>query len=112
MSSLPLIAAMAVLFATGNVLLKLSADGDDPVILAVSFIAYLIGNILYFMLLKGSGLGVAAALSSIAQMIVITLVGRFWFGETINVQQTIGIALSICAFVLVTQPTLFERIGK
>lgn len=112
MSSLPLIAAMAVLFATGNVLLKLSADSNNPIVLAMSFIAYLAGNILYFMLLKSNGLGVAAALSSIAQLVVMALLGRFWFGEAINTQQALGLALSVLAFVMVTQPTLFDRISK
>ena len=64
-----------------------------------------LGNALYIQILRAQDIGVATVLSALAQIIVMGLIGRFYFHETLSNQQMIGIGFAMIAMTLFMLPT-------
>ena len=100
---------MLVVYSTGNVLLKKAAAGGEAWMLGAAFVLYLAGNLGFFVLMKNYPMGVAVVITAVSQLIVMAVIDRFLFGQSLSAVQLAGLGLAIVAMALVWGPA---AIGK
>ena len=73
-------------------------------LLGISLCLYTVGNLMMVQLMRGSGLGVAIAVSSVAQLVLANLIAVAAFHEHPSSRQMLGIILGIAALALIAWP--------
>ena len=96
-------AATAVFVAANAVLKTYAVKGGVP-ILAGALALFCLGNWLMVQVMKANGLGLAIALSAIFQLVAITVMAIFVFGERPTGLQLAGIALGCVAVAMIAWP--------
>ena len=102
-SLLWLAAAMAV-FIAANTVLRTYAASSHLATLVGALLLFSLGNVMMVRLMRESGLALPIALSSVAQLVLITLVAVLWFGERPTAMQLAGLALGVVAVALIAWP--------
>lgn len=90
-------------FIAGTVYLKRFADTSSMPSLAIAFVLLAIGNIMFVQVLRG-GLGSGVVASSMSQIIVMTAISAFIFGERVQLQQLLGVAMAVGSIFLMSLP--------
>ncbi len=73
--------------------------------LAGALVLFTLGNLMMVRLMRESGLGVAIALSSIVQLVLIGVVAFLVFDERPTPLQMAGMALGVVAVAMIVWPT-------
>lgn len=95
--------AMAV-FITANSVLKAYATSGHLAVLTGALALFCLGNLMMVRLMRESGLGVAVAISSVVQLVVIGLVAFVVFGERPTGLQLAGMVLGVVAVAMIAWP--------
>ena len=96
------LSATGASFTLGSVLLKQFADTGVGYVLLLAMCALGIGNLAYIRLLA-HGLGEGAVMSSMSQVIALTILGAVLFGERLETPQLAGLTLAIASIWLFSQ---------
>jgi small multidrug resistance pump len=96
--------ASTLVFMAANSALKVYAGGAAIWVLIGALVLFCVGNTLMVQVMRGEGLGVAIVLSSIFQMVAITLLAAVAFGERLAPLQWAGLALGIVAVAMIAWP--------
>jgi len=96
-------AATAVFVAANAVLKTYAVKGGVPVLLG-ALLLFCMGNWLMVQVMRLNGLGLAIALSAIFQLVAITVMAIFVFGERPTGLQLAGMALGVVAVALIAWP--------
>jgi glucose uptake protein len=102
-SILWLLAAMGVFVLANAVLRTYAASSYLPTLLG-ALLLFSLGNVMMVRLMRESGLALAISISSVLQLVLISLVAFAWFGERPTGMQLAGMALGIVAVVLIAWP--------
>jgi glucose uptake protein len=95
--------AMVVFIAANSVLRAYAASSWWPT-LAVALVLFSVGNVMMVRLMRESGLALPVALSSVAQLVLITGVAVVWFGERPTGLQLAGLGLGVVAVAMIAWP--------
>lgn len=95
--------AMAVFIAANSTLRAYAASSWWPTVV-LALILFSVGNLMMVRLMRESGLAVPIAVSSVAQLVLITLVAVVVFGERLSLVQGIGLALGVVSVALIAWP--------
>ena len=95
--------AMAV-FITANAVLKSYAEMGQIAVLIGALALFCLGNLMMVRVMRESGLGVAVAISSVVQLVLIGVVAYAVFGERPTAMQLTGMALGVVAVALIAWP--------
>jgi small multidrug resistance pump len=98
-----LAAAMAV-FVTANTVLRTYSASGQVWLLVGALGLFTVGNLMMVRLMRESGLAIAISVSSVAQLLLISLVAFLWFGERPTGIQLLGMALGVVAVTLIAWP--------
>ena len=99
------LAAATVVFVAANGVLKVYATkGQLPVLLG-ALVMFSLGNWLMVQVMRLSGLGLAIAVSSILQLVAISVLAIGVFGERPTGLQLAGMALGVVAVAMIAWPT-------
>ena len=88
-------------FIIATSLLRTYIGNSWTPLLIIALVIYTIGNLMMVRLMRETGLGGAVALSSILQLVIMTAIAYFWFGERPAPIQTAGIVLGVVAVGLI-----------
>ena len=102
-SVLWLAGAMAVFVVANSVLRGYAASSYVPTLLG-ALVLFTLGNLMMVRLVRESGLALAISISSVAQLVLISAVAVFWFGERPTPRQLAGMALGVAAVILIAWP--------
>ena len=102
-SILWLLAAMLVFVSANSALRTYAASSHLPTLLG-ALLMFSLGNVMMVRLMRESGLAVAISVSSVVQLVLISLVAILWFGERPTGMQLAGMGLGIVAVVLIAWP--------
>lgn len=95
--------ATAVFVAANGVLKTYAVKGGWPV-LAGALALFCIGNWLMVQVMRLNGLGLAIALSAVFQLVAISVMAIFVFGERPTGLQLAGMALGVVAVAMIAWP--------
>lgn len=98
-----LMGAMAV-FVTANAVLRAYAGNGQVIILIGALCLFTLGNLMMVRLMRESGLAMAISISSVLQLILISVVAFLIFGERPSGLQLAGMALGIVAVTMIAWP--------
>ena len=92
-------------FVGANAVLKIYAvKGGLPVLIG-ALALFCVGNFLMVQVMKANGLGLAIALSAIFQLVAISVMAIFVFGERPSGLQLAGMAVGCMAVAMIAWPT-------
>ena len=91
-------------FVAANAALKIYATKGALPVLIAALALFCLGNWLMVQVMKGSGLGLAIALSAIFQLVAISVMAIFVFGERPTGLQLAGMALGCVAVAMIAWP--------
>lgn len=97
-----MLTAAGASFTLGSVLLKQFADTGVGYLLLLAALALGLGNLAYIRLLA-HGLGQGAVMSSMSQVIALSLLGAVLFGERLGPSQLAGMGLALASIWLFSQ---------
>lgn len=92
-------------FVTANAVLKVYATKGQVPVLVGALLLFCLGNVLMVQVMKANGLGLAIALSAIFQLVSISVMAIFVFGERPTSLQLSGMALGCVAVAMIAWPT-------
>jgi small multidrug resistance pump len=95
--------ATAVFVAANGVLKTYAVKGGMPVLVG-ALLLFCLGNWLMVQVMRANGLGLAIALSAIFQLVAITVMAIFVFGERPSALQLAGMALGCVAVAMIAWP--------
>ncbi|EYD72952.1 putative transmembrane protein [Rubellimicrobium mesophilum DSM 19309] len=95
--------AMGVFVLANSVLRAYSASTYLPTLVG-ALLLFSLGNLMMVRLMRESGLALAISVSSVVQLVLISLVAVLWFGERPSPRQLAGMALGVVAVVLIAWP--------
>ena len=95
--------AMAVFVLANSVLRGYSASSHLPTLVG-ALVLFTLGNLMMVRLMRESGLALAISISSVVQLVLISLVAFLWFGERPTPRQIAGMALGVAAVILIAWP--------
>ena len=98
------LAGSTVVFMAANATLKTYAQKGGPWVLVGALALFCLGNYLMVRVMRENGLGLAIALSLIFQLIAITGLAFFYFGERPSALQMAGLALGVVAITMIVWP--------
>ena len=98
------LAGSTAVFMAANATLKTYAQKGGPWVLVGALALFCLGNYLMVRVMRENGLGLAIALSLIFQLIAITAMAFFYFGERPSPQQAAGLALGVVAITMIVWP--------
>ncbi|MFC3087611.1 hypothetical protein [Tabrizicola soli] len=98
------LAAATVVFVAANGVLKVYAIKGQPGVLIGALLMFCVGNWLMVQVMKASGLGLAIAVSSIVQLVAISVLALVVFGERPTGLQLAGMALGVVAVAMIAWP--------
>jgi small multidrug resistance pump len=91
-------------FVAANAVLKIYATKGQVPILVGALLLFCLGNFLMVQVMKANGLGLAIALSAIFQLVAISVMAIFVFGERPTGLQLAGMALGCVAVAMIAWP--------
>lgn len=97
-----MLSAAGASFTLGSVLLKQFADTGVGYVLFFAILALGLGNLAYVRLLA-HGLGQGAVMSSMSQVIALSVLGAVLFGERFGLSQQAGIGFALVSIWLFSQ---------
>ena len=97
-----MLSAAGASFTLGSVLLKQFADTGVGYVLLLAIFMLGLGNLAYVRLLA-HGLGHGAAMSSMSQIIALSVLGAVLFGEPLGLPQIAGLGLAIASIWFFSQ---------
>lgn len=97
--------AAMVAFVAANSVLRAYAASGQAATLAGALTLFMVGNLVMVRVMREGGLALAVSLSSVVQLVLLALIGVWWFGERLGGLQLAGIALGIVAVALIVWPT-------
>jgi glucose uptake protein len=103
-SILWLAGAMAV-FIAANSTLRAYAGGGAVWVLVAALAMFCLGNLMMVRLMRESGLAIAISVSSVVQLVLISVVAVAVFGERPTGLQWAGMALGVVAVAMIAWPT-------
>lgn len=92
-------------FVAANAVLKVYATKGQLPVLIGALLLFCLGNWLMVQVMKANGLGLAIALSAIFQLVAISVMAIFVFGERPTGLQMAGMALGVVAVAMIAWPT-------
>jgi small multidrug resistance pump len=92
-------------FVAANAVLKVYATKGQLPTLVGALLLFCLGNWLMVQVMKANGLGLAIALSAIFQLVAISVMAIFVFGERPTALQLAGMALGCVAVAMIAWPT-------
>jgi glucose uptake protein len=95
--------AMSVFVFANSVLRSYAASAYLPTLLG-ALLLFSLGNVMMVRLMRESGLAIAISISSVAQLVLISVVAVAWFGERPTGLQLAGMALGVVAVTLIAWP--------
>lgn len=95
--------AMAVFIAANSALRSYAGSSWWPTLL-LALLLFSVGNVMMVRLMRESGLALPIALSSVAQLVLITLVAVVAFGERPTGTQWAGLGFGVVAVALIAWP--------
>lgn len=95
--------AVAAFIAANTVLRSYSASGAG-LALAGALALFLVGNLLMVRVMREGGLAIGVALSSVIQLVAMTVIAMLVFGERPANIQILGVALGVVSVALVLWP--------
>ena len=98
------LAGSTAVFMAANATLKTYAQKGGPWVLVGALALFCLGNYLMVRVMRENGLGLAIALSLIFQLIAITAMAFFYFGERPSPLQAAGLALGVVAITMIVWP--------
>lgn len=98
------LAASTGVFMAANSVLKLYAAKGGLATLIGALALFCLGNVLMVQVMRANGLGIALALSLIFQLVAITAVAFFFFGERPSALQLAGVLLGLVAITMIAWP--------
>jgi small multidrug resistance pump len=99
------LSAATVVFVAANAVLKVYATKGQLPILIGALAMFCVGNWIMVQVMKANGLGLAIALSAIFQLVAISVMAIFVFGERPTGLQMAGMALGVVAVAMIAWPT-------
>ncbi len=97
-------AATCVFVAANGVLKVYATKGQFPILIG-ALAMFCVGNWIMVQVMKANGLGLAIALSAIFQLVAISIMAIFVFGERPTGLQLAGMALGVVAVAMIAWPT-------
>jgi small multidrug resistance pump len=97
--------AATAVFVAANAVLKIYATKGGPAVLIGALALFCLGNWLMVHVMRANGLGLAIALSAIFQLVAISVMAIFVFGERPTGLQLAGMALGCVAVAMIAWPT-------
>lgn len=91
-------------FVAANAVLKIYATKGHLAVLVGALLLFCLGNWLMVQVMKANGLGLAIALSAIFQLVAISVMAIFVFGERPTGLQLAGMALGCVAVAMIAWP--------
>ena len=91
-------------FVGANAVLKVYAVKGGLPVLVGALALFCLGNVLMVQVMKANGLGLAIALSAIFQLVAISVMAIFVFGERPTGLQLAGMALGCVAVAMIAWP--------
>lgn len=91
-------------FVAANAVLKTYAVRGGVPVLVGALLLFCVGNWLMVQVMRSNGLGLAIALSAIFQLVAITVMAIFVFGERPTGLQLAGMALGCVAVAMIAWP--------
>lgn len=98
-----LAAAMAAFIAANSVLRAYSVSGA-LLTLAGALSLFMVGNLIMVRVMREGGLALAVAISSVVQLVLLALIGMWWFGERLSPVQMAGVVLGVASVALIVWP--------
>ena len=92
-------------FVGANAVLKVYAVKGGLPVLVGALALFCLGNVLMVQVMKANGLGLAIALSAIFQLVAISVMAIFVFGERPTGLQLAGMAVGCMAVAMIAWPT-------
>ena len=92
-------------FVGANAVLKVYAVKGGLPVLVGALALFCLGNFLMVQVMKANGLGLAIALSAIFQLVAISVMAIFVFGERPSGLQLAGMAVGCMAVAMIAWPT-------
>ena len=99
------LSAATCVFVAANAVLKVYATKGQVPVLIGALAMFCLGNWLMVQVMKANGLGLAIALSAIFQLVAISVMAIFVFGERPTGLQLAGMALGCVAVAMIAWPT-------
>jgi small multidrug resistance pump len=99
------LSAATAVFVAANAVLKIYATKGQLPILIGALLMFCVGNYLMVQVMKANGLGLAIALSAIFQLVAISVMAIFVFGERPTGLQMAGMILGCVAVAMIAWPT-------
>ncbi len=99
-----LVSSMAIFLGAASASRAYAANNDLPWFL-LSLFLYGVGNYIMVKIMRESGMGIAFAVSSIAQLILVNIIAFTVFGERLTNMQYTGLALGLVSIGLIVFPT-------
>jgi len=97
--------AATAVFVAANAVLKVYATQGQLAVLFSALSLFCLGNWLMVQVMRLNGLGLAIALSAIFQLVAISVMAIFVFGERPTGLQLAGMALGCVAVAMIAWPT-------
>ena len=97
--------AATAAFVAANGVLKVYAQKGGVPVLVGALALFCLGNTLMVQVMKANGLGLAIALSAIFQLVAISVMAIFVFGERPTGLQLAGMVLGCVAVAMIAWPT-------
>ena len=91
-------------FILANSILRTYAGSGQAATLLGALALFCVGNVMMVRLMRESGLALAVSVSSVVQLVLLTLVAILWFGERPGGLQLAGMALGVVAVALIAWP--------
>jgi glucose uptake protein len=98
------LSAATCVFVAANAVLKVYATKGQLSVLIGALAMFCLGNWLMVQVMKANGLGLAIALSAIFQLVAISVMAIFVFGERPTGLQLAGMALGCVAVAMIAWP--------
>jgi small multidrug resistance pump len=98
------LSAATCVFVAANAVLKVYATKGQLPVLIGALLLFCLGNFLMVQVMKANGLGLAIALSAIFQLVAISVMAIFVFGERPTSLQLAGMALGCVAVAMIAWP--------
>lgn len=98
------LALSSAIFVAAASMSKQYATTDKLAWFLVALCLYGIGNFLMIRVMREGGLGMAFAVSSVAQLILVNLIAWAFFGERLTGLQYAGLALGLVSIALIMFP--------
>lgn len=99
------LALSSFIFVAAASMSKQYATTDKLVWFLIALFLYGVGNYLMIRVMREGGLGMAFAVSSVAQLILVNVIAWAVFGERLTTVQYAGLALGLVSIALIMYPT-------